>query len=163
MPAKPPNKLFRNSYEARSAHKMAMAGEDGIYEARFWRAFHEEYPDVAPGAVQSVLEHNWDELDNKPPDQAIDHLVRLAGGGRPQPPPRSNSEEWRNPTPPRNPDAPLTTADIIRRHAAGRREWQDANGYKIEERRRAEAPLDDARKEIARLKNENAASKEDAA
>jgi hypothetical protein len=162
MPAKP-NKLFRNSYEARSAHKMAMEGEDGIYEARFWQKFHEEFPDLSPGAVQSVLENNWDELDPLPPAQAVDRLVQLAGGRGRQPAPKSNSEEWNNPTPPRNPDAPLTTADIVRNRAANRRQWHEANGYKIEERRRAEAPLDDARKELARLKKENAASKEDAA
>jgi hypothetical protein len=161
MPAKP-NKLFRNSTEALAAHKMAMSGEDGIYEARFWQKFHEEFPDLSPGAVQSVIENNWDELDPMPPAQAVDRLVQLAGGrGRP-PAPRSNSEEWRNPTPYRDPNAPLTTADIVRKRAASRREWSEANAYKIAERRRADAPLDNAKKELAHLKR-NASQQEDAA
>ena len=153
MPAKP-NKIFRTREVALAAHRMAMEGNDTLYEARVWKAFHEEFPDIAPGVIQSVLENNFDQLDRAPADKQLDLLVSLAGGSRPQPPARSSPEEWPKH---RNPDEPLTTGDIVRQRAANRRQWGEASASKIAERRRAEAPLDAARKELARLKDGRAA------
>jgi len=162
MPSKP-NKLFPTREAALTTHKMAMKGNDTIYEARFWRNFHEEFPDVSPGAVQSVLENNWDELENAPTDQAIDRLVTLAGGRRPHRGPIANAEEWRQAREARErANEPPSLSSIINKRAAQKREWQEANADKIAERRRAEAPLDQAKKELARLQRE-ASTKEDAA
>ena len=147
MPDDP--KLFRNSTEAITAYKMSLE-EDGhdLFETRVWRAFSEQHPGLDPQAVERVLRSNWDELETLRGDQALDRLAMLAGGRRsPAMPEEPKPKDiWHK-------DTPLTLCDIIYKRREGRRVVGEATKETIFNRRRAEAPLENAQRQLAEIRN----------
>ena len=141
MPDDP--KLFRNSTEAITAYKMSLE-EDGhdLFETRVWKAFSEQHPGLDPSAVETVLRQHWDELETMRGDQALDRLAVLAGGRRSSPP-----------MPEPNPRDIPTISGYLHKRREHRRTWHDAMKETISDRRRADAPLDRARQELAEVRS----------
>lgn len=152
MPAD--QRLFRNATEAIVSYKMSHKDdvpEAELFETRFWRAFNEKHPGLDPQAVERVLRSNWDELETMRSDQALDRLVMLAGGRRSPAMPSEPKEKdiW-------DPETPLTLSELVHKRREVRRIHGDANEQRLFERRRADAPLEKARQELAEIRSKPA-------
>jgi len=140
-------RIFQNSEEARASWFNYKAGnlKAGI-EARLWEDLEEAKADLDPATVDQALGAHWDAIEHMPIDEGLRALADAALGKPPgQPKPGSLPAEYPELY---AKDAKLSLSQIIKKRHLEREAVRKATEQEIFDKRRAEAPLEDARRQL---------------